>query len=365
LSTVAAITRGFASDNDYKADVDGNETPKFWEPELGTFVTLACQMLSKWERNVALITSMGSDYNGLVLRRLLQERNIGLLYCRPGSHTGRQIVMTPQNCTDIRYIIDLHIQRGELSAFEKAKLEDLMPKILQSKWIAFDKYELAVIECIFESSQWNMAKRRPLVLFESGSRPLGDTQATSERGLVELKFLDNIDLFTTTWEWISTWAKKDGKSRGKHPDEWVKEIGEERKFHKLLENMLLKLMPPSEIKPQAVVVTLSSQGCYVAFRKTGEFGQYEIKHLVVPNLATNVQSRVGAGDIFRAALIQALLESKVEDLVSNKEQLLQIVNLAQYVAYRWIDRTLSKDYWGNLPINFEDLKNGFSDSVTS
>ena len=214
LSTVAAITRGFASDNDYKADVDGNETPKFWEPELGTFVTLACQMLSKWERNVALITSMGSDYNGLVLRRLLQERNIGLLYCRPGSHTGRQIVMTPQNCTDIRYIIDLHIQRGELSDFEKAKLEDLMPKILQSKWIAFDKYELAVIECIFESSQWNMAKRRPLVLFESGSRPLGDTQATSERGLVELKFLDNIDLFTTTWEWISTWAKKDGKSRG-------------------------------------------------------------------------------------------------------------------------------------------------------
>jgi sugar/nucleoside kinase (ribokinase family) len=335
VSTVASLASDPASDPDRKADVR-----MLWEPELGTFAPFAGTVLARFNRQVGLVTSMGDDEAGRTLRGLLAERGIRLLLCASVPETGRQIALTPKNA-DGRWNIDRQIDRGVLTARESRILDDVVPDIVAARWLAFDKYELQLVERVFGSRAWREAEARPLVLFETGSRPLRDTRATvggaRVRGLVELSdtLTRNVDLFTTTREWVA--AVSDGSLDADALD-WN---GVTR---------LLRLAG-NDPRPRGIVLTLGSGGARVVTRDSAR------TITIRKDAALETTDRRGAGDVLRAVAIEALLRErdplKVDAALGDCDALSSLTEAAQDAVACWLTRAQTADYLGDFPARAE------------
>ena len=286
LGTVMTLARPFGPDNDWKADAT-----RIWEPELGTFVSLAADVLRRWGRRVALMTTMGEDADGERLRGLLAERHIELLYARVSPCTGRQIVLTPAG-TEIRYIVDRHVERSPLGEEARAALGLVAERlaIRGCRWLAFDKYETDLVEALVSSPAWRGAEARPGLLFETGSRPLALTEAHSaEQGATpELGRVGDTDVFTTTWEWLEALVRVEpaaaaalGHDALGRPDD-VHEAG--GPLERLLRAVVFK---PGAERPVLALITAGSRGCLVVTRQSDGGG------LVIRRQAVFTEPRAG------------------------------------------------------------------------
>jgi len=372
LGTICVIREPYGPENDYKADA-----LLFWEPEFATFATLSCSVLARWGRNVALLTSIASDSNGLLLRRMLEERKVRLLFARCSQRTARQLSISPLR-SSIRYNLDLQVQRKDLTVAEKRDLRTIARDITSAKSVAFDKYELDVMNEIFSSESWTTARRHPLVLFETGSRPSSDILAgsrTNSTVLPEFAHLEHIDVFTTTWEWILAVASRFGKQRSLDkylahpPGSWQTGDGSERVFRSLVSTVFPTIMPRKSKKPRLIIVTLGPQGCYVVYRHPRNLSRYSVLHRPVKRRALTTLSCLGAGDMFRAVLIESFLSDTPliqRDDASvafwQRSKVMEAVDLAQYGVCRWLERNAhNSNYFGEFPDSFLRLRSDWEE----
>lgn len=369
LSTICAIPHDLRSENDWKADA-----VRFWEPEVGTFVALAGAVLQRWDRRVALVTSLGEDKAGREVRNLLNEKGLTLLYTRSVPLTGRQLAITSKG-SSTRYIVDRPPTRPRLSHLDRRKLNKLMRVVLQARWLGCDKYELDILEKLVSSPNWARAKTRPAILFETGSRPLPIQAARTQRTrsprteslISEISIAAKCDIFTTTAEWVRAAAS------GIHsrttativPDtsSGSTMLTETTELHPLLERLTCHLMPPGKGKPHAVLITCGSSGCLVVRRAAEAERTYKLHCLAVKETAPMGPGLLGAGDVLRAALIEGLLrqeDTKEQDgrparHVRQPADILELVSIAQYASYKWLRREPKEDYFGSFPSSYEDL----------
>lgn len=361
LGTVMTLARPFGPDNDWKADA-----ARFWEPELGTFVSLAADVLRRWGRRVALMTTMGEDAEGERLRALLAERRIELLFARVSPCTGRQIVLTPAG-TEIRYIVDRHVERPPLGEEGRAALAVVAERLALRgcRWLAFDKYETDLVEALVSSPAWRQAEARPGLLFETGSRPLAETgsrplsltEAQAEGVTPELARVGDTDVFTTTWEWLEALVRVEpaaaaalGRDALGRPDD-VHEPG--GPLVRLLRALIFK---PEAERPVLALITAGSRGCLVVTRRPDGDGLVVERQAVFTNrerATFRTHSRVGAGDVFRAALLGQLLDqgigpAELPAFVAREGE--TWVARAQRASFLWLVRQPEEgNYWGAFP----------------
>lgn len=363
LGTVMTLARPFGSDNDWKADAT-----RLWEPELGTFVALAADVLRRWGRRVALMTTMGEDADGERLRALLCERRIELLFARVSPCTGRQIVLTPAG-TEIRYIVDRHVERPALGEEGRASLALVAERLAVRgcRWLAFDKYETDLVEGLVSSPAWRRAETRPGLLFETGSRPLAETASRplgltavhgAEQGTTpELGRVGDTDVFTTTWEWLEAMVRVEpaaaaalGHDALGRPDD-VHEAG--GPLVRLLRALVFK---PEAERPVLALITAGSRGCLVVTRRPDGEGLVVRRQAVFTSrerATFRTHSRVGAGDVFRAALLGQLLDQgigpvELPEFVAREGE--TWVARAQRTSFLWLVREPEEgNYWGAFP----------------
>ncbi len=353
-STICSTTGEFQPANDYKADA-----LRWWPDALGTFCTIGCAVLSRWQWKTALVTSMGRDEDGRALRRRLRDRDISLLFARATSETGRQLVIAPR-ASGIRYVVDRHVHRAPLTPTQSVRLARCLPRVRSAAWLLLDKYETDLALALFESERWRRARRRPAVLFDTGSRPRSATQAATAdevagRGHVELQILPHVDVFTAPLEWVLALAHE----RGAH-------ASGDRKDATPLEALLARVkdvlasLPGSPSGPSLFLVTAGSDGVVALWRDPTHGA---LSHRVLPPPASSddhtVEIRLGAGDVFRAALVAGLLERGLTPqrlaalLAEGTDD--SIVQVAQHAARRWIARRADPDYFGDFPDSYDAL----------
>lgn len=359
LGTLGTLDREFKAEDDFKTDFI-----RLWEPELGTFATIMCRALAHWGRSgkVGLLTSMGDDAKGITLRQVLKERDIQLLFCRRTSKTGRQFSLTPRN-TDTRYNIDDQVRRPEtLTELEEAALAGIVSTIAAARCVAFDKYELAIVERIFNDSVWRQHEEKPIVLFESGSRPLSRTRAGRKtQQEPELRLLSYIDIFTTTWEWTRDLT---GFTSQPHPESWRREEVDRHwnSYREYLEDRVAPIiLPAGGLRPRFAVISLSRVGSCLVHRNENGSG-FAAEFIPVLKVAEEISSRQGAGDMLRAALVEQLLSLggstvRAEDpfLGIGKEGLRDAIGIAQYAVYLWLRRYPGANYFSGLEADFEEI----------
>ena len=354
LATIAAIREPFRPEKNFKSDA-----VLFWEPELATFATVCCSVLARSGWRTALMTSLGDDSNGFIIRELLEKRRIQILFARRTDRTARQVSIFALG-SQIRYNLDLQISRENLSDSEKKRFTESIEDLIHAKWIAIDKYELDIAREMFNSAQWQTSKAKPLVLFETGSRPLADTLAPSDNSgrIVELDLIREIDLFTTTSDWIIATASRLGLlSCGKA----LEQEDKEENFKRAARSLFPLILPEKSERPFAAIINLGPQGCYVILRQTEGENHYRVIHRPVKK-AGDFMARLGAGDVFRASLIRALSPPFVTRIHGgvNPQDLLAAIDLAQYCARRWLERKPSLDnYFGSFPFDFALLRDNW------
>lgn len=355
LGTVMTLARPFGSDNDWKSDAT-----RLWEPELGTFVSLAADVLRRWGRRVALMTTMGEDADGERLRALLCERRIELMYARVSPCTGRQVVLTPAG-TEIRYIVDRHVVRPPLGEEGRAALGLVAERLAARgcRWLAFDKYETDLVEALVSSPAWRREEARPGVLFETGSRPLALTEAhdAAQGTTPELGRVGDTDVFTTTWEWLEALARVApaavealGEDTLGRPEDAHEEGGP---LVRLLRAVVFR---PGASRPVLALITAGSRGCLVVTRRPDGDGLVVRRQAVFTNrerATFRTHSRVGAGDVFRAALVGQLLDQgigpgELPEFVAREGE--NWVARAQRASFLWLVRQPEEgNYWGAFP----------------
>lgn len=367
LATLGVLEHKFEREADAKTDA-----LRLWEPELGTFSTMMCRAFGHWGKyKAALITSLGDDTDGRLVRRTLREQRIKILFCGGSYSTGRQFSFTPADDWNVRYNIDHHQHRREsLTSLDRMKLEALFKQIVGARFIAFDKYEFLILDEILSSREWQECVQKPTVVFETGSRPSSKTRGGKPvEVLPELRFLKNVDILTTTWEWSldftswiskSKWATDDRAARnrvGGHPDTWPRKGGPKRtKYTLFLEREFARNIWPnaSAQKPKYVVVTLSKFGSCLMIRDSTIPKGFDVQFHPCEEVK-KILSRHGAGDLLRAALVYYLLDHTRDALDSRL--MAEAVEVGQSAVYFWLTRKpgAEADYFDGLPERFEEI----------
>lgn len=148
-----------------------------------------------------------------------------------------------------------------------------------------------------------------------------------------------------TWEWISALTKS---TEAIPPDRW-KNAADLDSFLAEAGSIWPRILPRERPKPHICLVTLSKWGVLAVWRGPDE---YERRLLPAPAVPGVVESRVGAGDLLLAVLIEGLMQ---QGIGAEDAQLIPLIQVAQYGARRWITRTTGPDYCGDFPATYAAL----------